>query len=140
MSDSQVPQDTQQKSPVILLVDDDTFLIDMYRVKFTKSGFIVHAAPGSEEALKVLREGLEPDILITDVVMPTMDGFELLALVRKEQLAKSSVVIILTNQNLSSDLERARQVNADGYIIKATTIPSEVLEEVKKIYAKSKKK
>lgn len=123
----------------ILFVDDDKFLLDMYALKFSKNGFEVASAQGPEEALKVIRGGFEPDILLIDVVMPGMDGIELLSTLRKENFLKKTVVIMLTNQGLPDDVARAKKLNVDGYIIKATTIPSEVFAEVNKIYESAKK-
>ncbi len=122
----------------ILFVDDDKFLLDMYSLKFSKNNYAVSSAQGTEEALKAIRDGLDPDILLLDVVMPGMDGVELLTVLRKENLVKKAVVIMLTNQGLPDDIARAKKLNVDGYIIKATTIPSEVLAEVEKIYKNSK--
>ncbi len=119
----------------ILFVDDDKFLLDMYSLKFSKNNFEVHVTEGPEEALKVLKEGPEPDVILLDVVMPGIDGIELLSIIRREKLVKKSVVIMLTNQGLPDDISRAKELNVDGYIIKATTIPSEVLSEVQKIYS-----
>ncbi len=130
---------TATKKLSILFVDDDKFLLDMYALKFSKNDFEVHTAQGPEDALKLIREGLDPDILLLDVVMPGMDGIELLTLLKKESLLKKAVVIMLTNQGLSDDVARAKKLNVDGYIIKATTIPSDVLAEVKKIYSSVKK-
>ncbi len=127
--------DTPRK---ILFVDDDKFLLDMYALKFSKNGYDVTVAQGTEEALKIIRAGLDPDILLIDVVMPGMDGIEFLGVLRKENLIKKTVVIMLTNQGLPDDIARAKKLNADGYIIKATTIPSEVFGEVNKIYESSK--
>jgi CheY-like chemotaxis protein len=118
----------------ILFVDDDKFLLEMYALKFSKNNFEVNTAQGSEEALKIIRGGFEPDILLIDVVMPGMDGIEFLSTLRKEELIKNSVVVMLTNQGLPDDIAKAKKLNADGYIIKATTIPSEVYSEVTKIY------
>lgn len=118
----------------ILFVDDDKFLLEMYALKFSKNNFEVNTAQGSEAALKVIRGGFVPDILLIDVVMPGMDGIEFLSTLRKEALIKDTVVIMLTNQGLPDDIAKAKKLNADGYIIKATTIPSEVYAEVLKIY------
>ena len=123
----------------ILFIDDDKFLLDMYALKFSKNNFTVHTAQASEEGLKIIREGFEPDILLLDVVMPGMDGIELLSSLRKDELIKKTVVIMLTNQGLPDDVAKAKKLRVDGYIIKATTIPSEVLSEVRKIYSSSKK-
>lgn len=124
----------------VMFVDDDKFLLDMYAVKFSKNNYDVHMIQSTEEALKVLRDGANPDILLLDVVMPGMDGIELLSTIRKERLAKDAVIIMLTNQGVNDDIARAKALGVDGYIIKATTIPSEVLSEVQKIYSSVKNK
>ena len=62
----------------ILIVDDDEFLLDMYVLKFKESGFDVIACRGGEETLKKIREGLKPDVMLLDIVMPAIDGFEVL--------------------------------------------------------------
>lgn len=128
----------EKNQPTVLFVDDDKFLLDMYSLKFSKGGFNIKVAQGSEEALKIIRDGFDPDILIVDVVMPGIDGIDMVSAVRKEDLAKDSVIIMLTNQGMSDDIAKAKKLNVDGYIIKATTIPSEVLSEVRRIYETSK--
>ena len=128
----------ENKKPTILLVDDDKFLLDMYSVKFTKNGMTVSTACGATEALRKLEAGEVADIIVMDVVMPTMDGIELLAKIRKDKLAPSSTMIMLTNQSQASDIEKAKALGIDGYIIKSTTIPSEVYDRVMEIYKKTK--
>lgn len=126
----------ENKQLKILLVDDDRFLIDMYALKFKKSGIEIDAVANSSIALDKLRAGNTYNILIFDIIMPTMDGLELLKIVKDEKLDHDAVVIMLTNQ--SDDVEKAKALGIDGYIIKATTIPSEVVDKVVAIY-KSKK-
>lgn len=125
---------SDQAAKKILIIDDDKFLLDMYSLKFSKAGYDVKALDSTDSALKMIREGYQPDILLSDIVMPGMDGLELLAAIRKEKLIPKTVSIMLTNQGAPEDIERARKVAVDGYIVKATTIPSEVLAEVEKIY------
>jgi CheY-like chemotaxis protein len=127
------------KPLTILFVDDDKFLLDMYSMKFSKSNYTITTAQSPEDALKLIKDGLDPDILLLDIVMPSMDGLEFLSLLRKENLLKKSVIIMLTNQGLPDDIAKAKKLNVDGYIIKATTVPSDVLAEVKKIYSSAKK-
>ena len=122
-----------------MIVDDDQFLIDMYSLKFKKEGFDVESATKGEEALEKLRGGLDPNILILDVVMPSLDGIGLLEKIRQAKFANKAVVIMLTNQGQKSDIDRANKLGVDGYIIKATTIPSEAVAEVVDIYNKKKK-
>jgi CheY-like chemotaxis protein len=93
----------------------------------------VTAIPSPTEAFEKLKGGFAPDIIILDIVMPEMDGVELLGKIRKANLAKDSVVIILSNQGQPSEIDRAKEFGIAGYIVKATTIPSEVLHEVVRI-------
>jgi CheY-like chemotaxis protein len=123
----------------ILIVDDDTFLLNMYALKFTKSNFEVTTALSGDNVLKLLRDGFVPDIMLVDVVMPGLDGLELLAQIRKLGLIQNTTIIMLTNQSDSNDIERAKALNVNGYIVKATTIPSEVISEVTNIHQKAHK-
>lgn len=117
----------------LYLVDDDRFLLDMYAVKFKAAGHEVTAFSGGEDVLKALRETPAPDALLVDIVMPGMTGFEILEAIKKEQLGGAMKVIVLSNQGQESDIESAKQLGADGYIIKASAIPSEVFAETMKI-------
>jgi len=115
----------------IYLVDDDRFLLDLYAVKFRNAGHDAAVFSGGEELLTTLRKkgAPAPDAILLDLIMPGMSGFETLEAIRKENLAKSTKIIILSNQGQDSDIEKAKQLSADGYIIKASAIPSEVLAE-----------
>ncbi len=114
----------------IYLIDDDRFLVDLYAVKFKSAGHEVRVFDGGEELLTELRKGgAAPDAILLDVVMPGMDGFDALEAIRKEKLAGKAKIIILSNQGQDSDVERARTLGADSYIVKASAIPSEVLNE-----------
>ncbi len=114
----------------ILLVDDDKFLLDMYSTKFREEGKVVEVCFGGAEALEKLREGLKPVAVILDVVMPNPDGLEVLETIKKEKLGGDPMVIMLSNQGEQRDINRAKELGADGYIVKASAIPSEVLEQV----------
>jgi CheY-like chemotaxis protein len=125
--------------PKVLIIDDDKFLINMYSIKFNKKEFEVSSAMSGEEAVNKLKSGYTPDIILLDIVMPVMDGFETLEAIRTNNLSPRSLIIMLTNQGQLTDIERAKSFGINGYIIKATTIPSEVVEEVEKIYNSQKK-
>lgn len=122
----------------IFFIDDDKFLLDMYSLKFTKAGYEVKTSDSTDNALRMLREGYTPDIMLTDIVMPGTDGLDFVSIVRKEKLAGNAVIIMLTNQGASDDISKAKKLGVDGYIVKATTIPSEVLSEVEKISSSKK--
>ena len=128
----------EKKNIKVFIVDDDKFLLGMYSLKFANNGYDVDTTVGSLAALEKLRAGAQPDIVLLDIVMPYMDGLELLKTMRDEKLASNAIVVMLTNQSQSSDIERAKELHVDGYIVKAATIPSEVLQEVEKIFAAKK--
>lgn len=129
---------SQQEKQKILIVDDDKFLLDMYTLKFREQGFDVVSAPGGEEALEALRIGADTfRAALLDLVMPGIDGFEILRRVREEKLSPACFFIVLSNLGEPSDVEKAKQYQIAGYIIKASSTPSEVVEKVRKIINKA---
>lgn len=123
---------------LILLVDDDKFLLDMYNTKFREDGKEIKVCLRGQDALKHLRDGLRASVILIDIVMPDVDGFTLLEVIKKEKLGGDPVIIMLTNQGEQSDIRKAKRLGADGYIVKASAIPSEVLEQIDEI-VKNKK-
>jgi CheY-like chemotaxis protein len=117
----------------VLIIDDDKFLLDMYALKFSQNGFSVVAEPAADRALERLRDGLKPDVILTDVLMPGMDGFTFLKHIQDETLAKNSKIIVLSNKGEKHDIDQGVSLGADGYIIKASMIPSEVVDKVRSI-------
>lgn len=121
----------------ILIVDDDTFLVNMYSLKFERAGFSVETALSAQEALEKLENAPSPDAILLDIVMPTMDGLELLKKIKTEKLGGSALCIVLSNQSQSIDIAKAKEIGADGYIVKASSIPSEVVTETLAILRKN---
>ena len=116
-------------SYTIFLVDDDQFLLDMYVAKFQSSGHKVISFTSGRELLNALRENVQKiDALLLDIIMPDMNGFEILEEIRREKLLQEAKIIVLSNQGQDVDMEHAKQFNVDGYIVKASAIPSEVVE------------
>lgn len=115
----------------VMIIDDDSFLLDMYALKFSQSGFEVETCLGSEKALEKLESGFNPDVILMDIVMPGMNGFELLKKIQDEKLAIGAKKIFLSNRGQSSDIEEGKKLGADGYIIKANSTPAEVIEQIK---------
>jgi CheY-like chemotaxis protein len=120
----------------ILIVDDDTFLLDMYAFKFSQNNFEVFTATGGVQAIEKLTGGLAPDIILMDIIMPEMDGFEMLEKINEEKLSENSVKIILSNKSEPSDIDRGNSMGVSGYIVKANSTPAEVIEQVMSILAK----
>ncbi len=119
----------------LLIVDDDSFLLDMYAIKFGQSDFAVTTALGPELALEKLHSGYTPEVMLLDIVMPVMDGFELIEKMKEEGLAQNAIRIILSNRGQASDIARGESLGVSGYIVKASSTPGEVIEKVKSIIA-----
>jgi len=130
--------DTAVKARVLLL-DDDKFLVGMYGMKFTAGGFQVQTCLSVSEALGALRTGFAADAIVFDLIMPEQDGFAFLEALRAEHLVPDAVRIALTNQSNDAEKARADGFGVDRYIIKATMIPSEVVNVVSEEIAKKKK-
>jgi len=122
-----------QNKRKILIVDDDEFLLDMYSVKFRELGFEVEISFSGQEALEKIRNGLVPDIVLLDIVMPNMDGFEFLQILKKENLLKNTKIIVLSNLGQKDDIERGLSLGASDYIIKAYFTPSEIVKKIEKL-------
>lgn len=127
-----VPHTNKRFEPArrVLLLDDDRFLLDMYSLKFTKSGFVVQTCMSADEALDTLRGGFVPNAVVFDLIMPQKDGHEFLRAIKDEHLAEGAVLIALTNQTTDRDKLEAEGLEADAFITKATMVPSEVVNTV----------
>lgn len=121
----------------ICIVDDDPFLLDMYNLKFQQAGHEVVCFTDSTKAVEAFKTEENIKVVLLDLVMPKMDGFEVLRTIREENLFDEKVIIvILSNQGQDKDISRAEEFGIDGYLIKANTLPSEVLEYVEDLINK----
>jgi len=120
----------------ILIVDDDSFLLDMYALKFSQNNFEVYTASGGAQALEKLKGGLNPNVMLLDIIMPEMDGFEVLAQINAQKLCPNCIKIILSNKSQQSDIDEGNKLGATGYIVKANFTPAEVIDQVVKILEK----
>lgn len=120
----------------ILIVDDDAFLRDMYASKFISCGHEIEAADSSSAVLSKLQNGSRYDLIILDMVMPGTTGVELLNLIKTDFPEAITNCIFLSNQGQEDDIREANEAGAIGYIVKAHSIPSEVVKTVEAMVAK----
>lgn len=116
----------------ICIVEDEPALLEMYKLKFSSEGYQVVTASNGEEGLKTIKKE-KPDLVLLDLVMPRMDGYQVLAELRKDPDTVKTVVYIFSNLGQSSEVERGIAEGANGYFVKSNLTPSQLAEEVKKI-------
>jgi DNA-binding response OmpR family regulator len=104
----------------------------MYSTKFEIEGFQVVSADDGEKGLKEAKAE-NPSIILLDILMPKMNGFEVLENLKKEEATKNIPVILLTNLNQRDEIERGLALGANDYLIKAHFMPSEVVDKIKKV-------
>ncbi|OGG71232.1 hypothetical protein A3F27_01100 [Candidatus Kaiserbacteria bacterium RIFCSPHIGHO2_12_FULL_53_13] len=115
----------------VLLLDDEKFLVEIYKIKFEKSGYEVSTYYDVDDALKALRKGYEPDVILFDVTMPdSRSGYEFIETVQKEKLAKHCLKVALTNEGQDGEIARLVELGADAHLLKTNFIPSEIVTTV----------
>jgi DNA-binding response OmpR family regulator len=120
------------KKVKVLIVDDDAFLSGIYATKLEIDGFLVSTARDGEEGLKAAMKD-KPDLILLDVLMPKLDGFEVLKKLKSDPDLKAVPVIMLTNLGQKEDIEKGIQDGAADYLIKAHFVPAEAVEKIKKV-------
>ena len=122
-----------KKRYLILIIDDDEFLLDMYALKFREAGFDVEVAFNGGDALEKIRQGLKPDVVLFDLIMPNMDGWGLVESIKKEKLLDNTKFIVLSNLGQKEDIEKGKALGVSDYIVKAYFTPSEIVNKVEAI-------
>ncbi|MCK5319876.1 response regulator [Candidatus Parcubacteria bacterium] len=124
---------TDKNNPIkILLIEDDPFLLSMYSIKFEAEGFVVVSADDGEKGLEAAKK-TDSDIILLDILMPKMNGFEVLEKLKADERTRKIPIILLTNLNQKDEIEKGLILGADDYLIKAHFMPSEVVTRIKKI-------
>lgn len=127
----------ENKKTKILIIEDDSYISDMYRIKLENSGYEVIITGDGIEGFKAL-EKQKPNVILLDIVMPKMDGFNVLKMIKNDSNYKDIPVILLTNLGQEENVKRGFELGAASYIIKAHFTPSEVVEKIKGVLEKSK--
>lgn len=121
-----------KRAPAILLVEDDEFLAELYATKLTLEGFLVHVAADGRKGLKLAHEQ-RPDLVLLDIILPKLDGFEVLRELKANPQTKAIPVILLTNLSQRGEVQKGLNLGAVDYLIKAHFMPSEVVAKIKAV-------
>ena len=115
----------------ILIIEDDKFLRELLQVKLKKENFSVFVAVNGEEGIKKAQEE-QPDLILLDLILPNIDGFEVLKRIRDNPAIAAIKVIVLSNLGQKEDVERALNLGAVDYLVKAHFTLDEIVKKAKK--------
>lgn len=124
-----------QKLIKVLIIEDEVSLLDVLQKKLEKEGYQVFAACDGEEGLRQM-EAVKPDVVLLDIVMPRINGMEVLQKMQQSESMSQIPVLIISNSGEPIEIDRALKLGAKDYIIKTEFDPQEVLEKMAKILAK----
>ncbi|MEW5907873.1 MAG: response regulator [Patescibacteria group bacterium] len=119
----------------ILIIEDDKFFRTLISQKLEKEGFKVLVASDSKETLKVLEEE-KPVVVILDLILPGVDGFEILSILKKDKKTKDIPVIVSSNLGQKEDVDKAMLLGAVDFMVKVNFTPDEIVNKIKDIIAK----
>lgn len=125
-------QEEQNEKKTIMIAEDDAFIGDIYEVKLRDAGYEVILASNGRDAIEKLEGGAKPHILLLDIVMPYMDGFDVLEALNNREEWKGIPVVLLTNLSQKEDVDKGMALGAKDYLIKSHFTPTEVLSKVEK--------
>jgi len=114
----------------ILVVEDDQFLRDLIVKKLEEEGMEITQAVDGEEGLRLIREN-KPTLVLLDLILPGIDGFEVLKQVKSDPATKDIPIVILSNLGQKDDIDRGMDMGAKDYLIKAHFTPGEIVQKVK---------
>lgn len=123
-------EDQSKKRNKILLVEDDDNLANVYTMRLEAEGFVVKRVPNGEDALAATLES-RPDLILLDVMMPKVSGFDVLDILRNTPETANVKVIMLTALSQESDKSRAQELGADDYLVKSQVVIADVVDRIK---------
>ncbi len=123
----------------ILFAESDSFLINIYQTKLELKGYKVFIANDGEKALNLVKRN-PPDLILSEIVLPKINGFDLIKKIKKSKKLAGIPIVFLTNLSAKDDIKKAFDLGVDAYLIKAHNLPDEAVEKIIETLKKSKAK
>ena len=117
----------------ILIVEDDNFVAEVYFAKLTEMGYEAILAQNGEEGLAALKNN-KADLILLDILMPVMNGVEMLEEIKKNEEWQNIPVILLTNVGEKESIQKVRNMGVKNYLIKSHFTPAEVIEKIETVF------
>lgn len=119
----------------ILIIEDDRYISKMYQLKLSLEGYEVQVAENGKQGVDKIKE-MMPNIILLDILMPELDGFEVLKIAKSDEATKNIPVLIMSNLGQEDHIQKGMQMGAIGYIVKSQYTPSKVVEKIKETLEK----
>ena len=117
----------------ILIIEDEQFIRELYRDEIKREGYNTYTAENGKEGLLKVYE-LKPDLILLDIMLPKLSGLSLLKEIKNNKGVKDIPVILLTNLGQDSVIKEAFSLGAEGYLLKASYTPAQIIEEINKFF------
>ena len=125
----------ESKKTKILIIEDDRFIAKMYQTKLSLEGYDVDVAENGQIGVEKIKS-FQPDLVLLDIIMPEMDGFGVLEVIREDAAINSTPVIIMSNLAQEDHLKRAKALGAKDYIVKSQYTPLDVVKKIQEVLAR----
>ena len=123
----------------ILIVEDNENISTLYRIKFEKEWYVVRVCGDGMDAITHVMD-FTPDAILLDIMMPSMNGFEALRVIRQLVPSLRTKIVMFSNLNSQNDIDRCIQAGADWYMLKADTTPAAAVQKIEELFAYSQMK
>lgn len=120
------------KEIIIQVVEDDKFMREVMTTKLVQDGFTVTPSEDGAAALAAMRER-RPHLVLLDIMLPGMDGFDVLKYMREDKQLSAVPVVVLSNRSSQEDIDRAAAFGVNAFLVKAQVTPGEIVEKIKEI-------
>lgn len=124
-----------QPNKKILLVEDDMFLSKIMEERLQDEGWEVNLAGNGEEGIQKVKSYL-PDLVLLDMILPKMNGFEVLEALKRDSQTKNIPVIVLSNLGQDEDIKNAKKIGAADYLVKSNFSIKAIIEKINKIFSR----
>ena len=132
-------RDMVDKKEKILIIEDDMYINKMYQLKLNLEGYEVEIAENGKVGVEKTKS-FKPDIVLLDILMPEMDGFEVLKVLKADSEMKKIPVLIMSNLGQEDHIQKGKEMGAVGYIVKTQYTPAKVVETIKEVLERGKTK
>ena len=123
----------------ILIIEDEKFLLEMYDMRLKKAGFEVLTASEGKEGIHLACEH-KPKLIVLDIVMPEMSGYEVLRMLKKDPDTKDIPVLVFSNLGQEEEIAKGFDLGADDYIVKTEITPTQLVEKIQAMLNNSSSK